>query len=137
MKTLDQLLAIASFVGEENFVATITRDILRDAFAEASAKAFTDTGFNDVLLCEDIKSFFDPRKAKERGPKKAEILERQAGLATELTELLTAASEGNWGEAEKNRLLSIKLEMAQLGEALAKKTRRGKAPKSEKAAKKA
>ena len=120
--------AYIKLVGVPNFVGTFVREILRPASFEASAAGITETGFNAVKYLEDLKAYFDPRQAKSRGPKKIELYQMQNKFVEELTTLMVKASAGQLQEADKNRFLQIKLELAKIGEAIAKKDRRGKAP---------
>jgi hypothetical protein len=132
VKTLDDVLMWLDIVPEEHFVAVINRDILREAALDASDAAYKDpNAFNSVAWLEEIKAYFDPRKQSSRGPTKAEITEAQTKYSEELTELTAAALEGNIDEAGKNRFLQIRMELKKLSDLLAKKTRRGKAPKTE------
>ena len=135
VKNLDDVLAWLDIIPEEHFVAVINRDILREAALDASDAAYKDpNAFNSVAWLEEIKAYFDPRKQSSRGPTKAEITEAQTKYSEELTELTAQALEGNIDEAGKNRFLQIRMELKKLSDLLAKKTRRGKAPKSEAAA---
>ena len=120
--------AYIKLVGVPNFVGTFIREILRPAAFEASAAGITETGFNAVKYLEDLKAYFDPRQAKSRGPKKIELYQMQNTFVEELTTLMAKAAAGQLQEADKNRFLQIKLELAKIGEAIAKKDRRGKAP---------
>lgn len=128
--TLAFVLAVAKMVGIPNFVGALNREVFRPAAYSASEDGFKDGRFNGVKFLEAFKAEFDPRQAKSRGPKKAEIIEARAKFTEELTELIVKATSGNWSEADKNRFMVIKVELAKLGELQAKKDRRGKAPEA-------
>ena len=136
VKNLDDLLGwVGTVIPEEHFVAVINRDVIREAALEASEAAYKDPEkFNSIAWLEAIKDYFDPRKATSRGPTKAQITEQQTQYSEELTELTAAALEGTIDEAGKNRFLQIRMELKKLADLLAKKSRRGKAPKAEKVA---
>lgn len=132
--TLAFINAVAAMVGIPNFVAAVNRELFRPYAYSASEDGFKDGRFNSVKFLEAFKAEFDPRQSKSRGPKKAEIIEMRAKFTEELTELIVKATSGQWTEADKNRFMVIKVELARLGELQAKKDRRGKAPESKPAA---
>jgi hypothetical protein len=123
------LASLMQMVGVPNLIGVLVRDVIRPAAFAASEIGFTDKGFNALKYLEAFKAEFDLRR-KSAGLKKSEILEQRAKFADELSELIVKATSGQWVEADKNRLLQIRLELAKLSELIAKKDRRGKAPES-------
>lgn len=111
--------------------------VINEAADEAAEDTFgEDDSFNPVRFETDFVSFFQPESRKRKtGLKKKDIQEKKAGLASELEEIVSRFMvSGSMDESDQNRFAQIKLELASLEEALAKKNRRGQKPAAVKAA---
>lgn len=110
--------------------------VINEAAEEAAEDAFgEDDSFNPVRFETDFANFFAPESRKRKtGLKKKDIQEKKASLASELEEIVSRFMlAGSMEESDQNRFAQIKMELASLEEALAKKNRRGQKPAAVKA----
>ncbi len=110
--------------------------VINEAADEAAEDAFgEDDSFNPVRFETDFANFFAPESRKRKtGLKKKDIQEKKASLASELEEIVSRFMlAGSMEESDQNRFAQIKMELATLEEALAKKNRRGQKPAAVKA----
>ena len=130
----NKIVKLASWIGLGNFITTVVQEVFSGIATDASEAGYEGDTLDQLKYWEAFRKGFDARERKKSGPTLKVIGERLVSLATEVMELFAKLQSGTGlTEAETNRVAQIKIEQLALTEAKAKKERRGKVPKAEKA----